>query len=280
MTAVDREQQRTSVGHLGLGLAMLFLATTASAQSAVGQPQAPPALTASASAAASAQTLEPFWALIGGFEGDTHGTGYGFFGPSYVRPIGDGVAFTARVFGNYLYYEFDNGAGLTKVTSPGVSTAAGVRFGGKNFVTLQAGPSFKSRKTKISGPGGSSEDTDGVFGFSVGGDVYANPAPHTNVQGIVDYGSADKYIWSRLGVKQQITNLTYSGDVSHHVGGEVILQGNDDIRSTQFGGLVEFAHSPSSVSFMVRAGYKRSTFQFGPDKTGPYFGVGFYKQLK
>src|SRR5687768_5639654 len=31
-----------------------------------------------------------FWELISGFEGDTNGSGYGFFGPSYVRPIRPG----------------------------------------------------------------------------------------------------------------------------------------------------------------------------------------------
>src|SRR5688572_4370212 len=35
---------------------------------------------------ASAQTAAPFWELIGGYEGDTHGSSYAFFGPGYVHP--------------------------------------------------------------------------------------------------------------------------------------------------------------------------------------------------
>jgi hypothetical protein len=29
----------------------------------------------------------------------------------------------------------------------------------------------------------------------------------------------------------------------------------------------------------LRVGYKRSTFESGPDKTGPYFGIGLYKRF-
>jgi hypothetical protein len=33
------------------------------------------------------------------------------------------------------------------------------------------------------------------------------------------------------------------------------------------------------MSLMFRAGYKRSSFDVGADKTGPYFGINFYKRL-
>src|SRR5205823_12536117 len=96
-----------------------------------------------------------FWELLGGFEADTHGTGSGFFGPGYVHPIRPGLAWTARVFGTYLYYRFDDGVGETKVSSPGVSTAVGLRFSDRNlfgltkgaegFFGVSAGPEVKFR---------------------------------------------------------------------------------------------------------------------------------------
>src|SRR6188472_509221 len=43
-------------------------------------------------------TPPPYWELIGGFEWDTHATGYAFFGPSYVRPFKPGMAWTVNVF--------------------------------------------------------------------------------------------------------------------------------------------------------------------------------------
>src|SRR5688572_2111461 len=56
-----------------------------------------------------------FWELISGYEGDTHGSGYGFFGPSFVRPIRPGLAWTTRANGNYLSYQFSGVDGATRV---------------------------------------------------------------------------------------------------------------------------------------------------------------------
>ena len=222
-----------------------------------------------------------FWELIGGFEGATPGTGYGFFGPSYLRPINDSMSFTARVFASHLYYEFNNGVGLTQVRSPGVNAAAGVRFGTHNFATIMGGPSFRFRRTEENvGTINDVDDTDTVMGFNVGGDMYLNPTSHSNIHGIVDYGSADEYIWSRLAYKEQLTNRSYSGRFSHFVGAEVMGQGNNDIRSVQFGGLFELAHAPSTTSIMFRAGVKRSTFEFSDPEVGPYFGIGFYRRMR
>src|SRR5207249_5881901 len=68
-----------------------------------------------------------YWEPIGGYEADTHKTGYAFFGPSYVHPVRPGFAWTARVFPNFLYYEFAEPSRTTKVRSPGVSTMLGDR---------------------------------------------------------------------------------------------------------------------------------------------------------
>ena len=269
MTAAAFGRQFVWVGQVALVVAavLFFAPRTVSAQ---------PAATAQAS---NAPTEDPSWSLIGGFEADTHGTGYTFFGPSYVRPVRSNLAVTARVFGNYLYYEFEDGIGLAKVSSPGVTTGAGLRFGSTSYVGIQAGPSFKQRRKTLERASGRSEASEGVVGVGVGAEVYANPTEHNNIHAIVDYGSADRYLWSRVGFKEQLSNPTWSGSMTHFGGGEVIVQGNDDIRSVMLGGLFEFVHVPSTVSLVLRGGYKKSTFALGPDKTGPYFGVGFYKRL-
>ena len=64
-----------------IGLAILLSATAASAQTMT------PNQTAAAQVQAgttkdSSTVAKPNWAPIGGFEADTHGSGYGFFGPS------------------------------------------------------------------------------------------------------------------------------------------------------------------------------------------------------
>jgi hypothetical protein len=110
--------------------------------------------------------------------------------------------------------------------------------------------------------------------------MYVSPTSHNNVHGIVNYNTSDSYSWGRLGFKEQITNHTWEGPNTAFLGVEGIAQGNHDIRSRQLGGFFEITHVPAKVSFVFKAGYKRSTFNVGPDKTGPYFSVGFYQRLK
>ena len=225
-------------------------------------------------------TSAPFWELIGGYEADTHGSAYAFFGPSYVRPIRPGFAWTARAFGNYLAYEFSGADGDTEVRSPGISTAVGVRFGEKSFFGVSAGPEVKWRRTELTRPNGQTvSSSDTVVGANVGAEAYVNPTSHNNLHGIVNYGTADEYTWARLGFKEQVSNRNWQGPTTAFVGVEGIAQGNSDIKSTQFGGFFEITRVPSNLSLTFRAGYKKSTFDVGPDKTGPYFGVGFYKRV-
>ena len=69
----------------------------------------------------------------------------------------------------------------------------------------------------------------------MGADVSVDPTTHNNIYGIVDFNSSDRYTWSRLAYKEQVTNLNWSGKFAHFVGAEVIGQGNQDIHSTQVG---------------------------------------------
>jgi len=232
------------------------------------------------SVAPAAVTPLAFWELISGYEGDTHGSGYGFFGPSFVRPIRPGLAWTARGYGNYLSYEFSALDGATRVRSPGLSAAAGLRFGSTSTFTVTAGPDVRWRRTNFTGADGSiATRTDTRVGANVGGELYANPTSHNNVHGLVNYSTADRYTWGRLGFKEQISNRAWEGPNAAFLGVEGIGQGNHDIRSTQAGGLFEIANAPSKVSVVFKAGYKRSTFKVGPAATGPYFSVGFYRRM-
>jgi hypothetical protein len=227
-----------------------------------------------------AVTLAPaFWELISGYEADTDGSGYGFFGPSYVRPIRPGLSWTARAFGNFLSYQFSELDGATHVRSPGVNSAIGLQFGDRQFFRLLAGPEVKWRRTEVISPAGSLTHTDTSLGANFGSEMYANPTPHNNVQGLVNYNTTDRYTWGRLGFKEQINNHSWQGPNTAFLGVEGIAQGNHDIRSKQVGGFFELTHVPARVSMMFKAGYKQSTFNVGPDKTGPYFSVGFYRRL-
>ena len=215
----------------------------------------------------------PYWALIGGYEWDTHGSSYGFFGPHHTHPFGsNNVAWTARVFGNYLTYEFSDATSTTEVKAPGASASVGLKFGTTNYFAVSAGPSVSWRTETVTTNAGLKTDTkDTRVGVNIGGDIYTNPTPKSNIQVLGNFNTADKYSWGRVGAKVDVAPKVA-------VGGEAIVQGNSDIKSVQFGGLIE-VRPASQMSLMFRAGYKRSSFDVGADKTGPYFGINFYKRL-
>lgn len=225
--------------------------------------------------------MASYWEVIGGLEFDTDGMMYGFAGPQWTRPLNEDVALTARAYVNWLQYEFEENGGLTEVSGPGISTSVGLKFGDRNRFTVGAGPSFKWRSRTFTDAAGHETDIDegADVGFSVGGSAYLNPTDYDNIHAIVSYDTVDSYLWSRLGYKHQITNHDWQDTWAHFVGAEGILQGNDDIRTMMLGGLVEFVHAPSSTAIMLRAGFKKSTFDVADDRTGPYFGINFYRRL-
>lgn len=242
----------------------------------------PAPITTSAVQAAQTAVEAPYWVLLGGYEGDTHGTGYGYFGPQWVRPVRDDLDVQFSLRGNYLMYEFEENGGLTKVRSPGLAAKVGVKFGDENWFKVAAGPSVKWRSETFEGPDGREIDIldDTEFGFSVGADAWLNPSDRDNIHLLMNYGTEDGYIWSRGGYRRQVSNYDWRGTWTHYLGGEVIAQGNDDIRSLQVGALWEILHAPNSASVMLRGGWKRSTFEQADEKTGPYFGIGYYHRLK
>jgi hypothetical protein len=231
----------------------------------------------------STKPLRPaWWELIGGWEGDTHQTGYGFLGPTYIRPLRPNLALHAHIYGNYLYYEFSNSlGGDTKVHSPGFGPALGLRFGDKTSFTVTAGLDVKHRQEEIrSSTGLVSDTTKTRVGAGFGADLYHDLSRTWNLQMIGNYGTVDKYTWARAGIKNQVTNRSWKAQHTLYLGVEGIAQGNKDIFSWQTGGLAEVLFVPSKLSLAFRAGYKNSSFNVGPDKTGPYFAVGLYKAFK
>jgi len=275
MTSIVRtHMSAAAAGALLIGMT-LVAASPAAAQQQNAIVSAPAPAPAADQGGQASSAGAPFWELIGGYEADTHGSAYGFFGPGYVHPINSNVSWTGRAFGNYLAYEFTDAGGETKVRSPGVSASLGLRFGGNSWFGVNAGPDVRWRRFELTRPNGQKVDTDETsVGANIGAEAYVNPTSHNNIHGIVNYGTVDKYTWARLGFKERVAQ---HGSTSTYLGVEGIAQGNEDIRSTQFGGFFEL--NPTNLSLMFRVGYKRSTFDVGPNKTGPYFAIGFYKRL-
>jgi len=146
---------------------------------------------------------------------------------------------------------------------------------------LTAGPTIKRQHSELRDPLdnvlSSSERT--IYGMNLGTEVWVDPTKHNNVYAIADYTTSDGYLWSRLAYKEQLANRNWDGKFTPYLGIEGVAQGNHDVRSTQFGPFIEVVHVPSSLSIMLRGGWKRSTYQVGPEKTGPWFAIGFWRRL-
>ena len=224
----------------------------------------------------------PHWASVGGFSMDSDDTGYGFFGPQYIRPFRPNVAFIGSVNANYLFYEFDNPTGHTNVRSPGVNVMGGLMFGSRNWFAVQAGPSFRRRWIEaVDGTGNVMQSEKDIHvGFNLGASAWYDPTTHNNVFAMYNYDTVDNYHWGRLAFKEQLANRSWQRSWTPYLGVEYTGQGNENIASHRFGPFVEVAHAASSISVMVGAGWKRSDFDFGPDKGGTYFSIGFYQRLR
>jgi len=229
-----------------------------------------------------AETRSPWWELNGGFEGDNQETSYGFLGPSYARPLGGKLTFKASLYATHLRYEFENGlGGTTEVNAPGFTPSVGLRYGGKNWFQVSTGLDIKREHREITDDLDQvfSDDRDTKVGLSLGAQAWWNPSRHSNVFSQIHYGAASKYTWGRVAAKQQVTNMDWHGRHTVYLGVEGVGQGNSDIQSWMLGGLGELVFARSQLSLQVRGGYKRSTFDVGDDKTGPYFGVGLWKRF-
>jgi hypothetical protein len=123
-------------------------------------------------------------------------------------------------------------------------------------------------------------DRDLHVGFNLMTSVWVDPTPHNNVFAMYNYETVDSYHWGRLAFKEQLANRAWQGDWTPFLGVEYTAQGNQNILSQQIGPFIELAHGPSAVSVLVGAGHKRSSFDFGPDQTGPWFAIGFYHRLR
>jgi hypothetical protein len=272
-------------------LAMCFtvvLATTASAQGSAngatpenGNGGQTPAATQPTAGSQVSTTPRGSWEPMGGFDLDSHSTGYGWAGPQYTHRLRDNLALTARASLNYLFYEFDNGDGRTKVNGPGFNTQVGLKVGGTNWFKVAAGPSWKRRNQQFERVDGTEIDQGGEWhsGVNFGGDVWLVPTNRVNIMGQVSHATDDSFTWSRLMGRRQITNMGWTNTFTHYLGGELIGMGNEDFKAVQIGGILEFLHVRSSATIGLRGGWKHSSYR-GDGKDGPYFGIGYWQRIE
>lgn len=212
--------------------------------------------------------------MVTGWEGNET-QGYTFFSSTYNTAIGKNVYIVFRASANYLYYEFYDVDRRTDVRSPGTDAGIALRFN-IGRASLSLGPGYEIRQTERNYEnGGSTEKTE--EGYNLQGSLYLQAASHTILQIISSYSDANEYIWTRGGIKYQLTNKNYQGPTALSLGVEFTGQGNDDKNTLSGGILFEIAFVRKKLSIQMRTGYPFYDSEESSEDSKPYFGAGLYK---
>jgi hypothetical protein len=213
--------------------------------------------------------------VIVGWEGGAS-SGYGFVSPVLSVPKTDTPsAFVIRPAVGYLYYNFREAGGSTDVTSPVVSIGMAYRLRTPR-VSMTLGPGFEARwehRKQVNGTRINKTRT----GVTASADFFIQANPITTVSLIATYSQTNRYLWSRGGIKRQVTNKNFSRNSAISLGAELTGQGNRDVRQFQLGGLMEIGVLSAHSSLQFRSGYARLQFTDRSIETRPYFGMGLYR---
>ncbi len=212
--------------------------------------------------------------FIAGWEGEAS-RGYAFASPVLSMRLGAHDALVVRGAASYLYYRFPDAGGPTDVTSPGIAGGLAYRVRSARL-SATVGSGFELRQTlRRPAAGASSRTTE--RGLTIQGEVFFQATPLTNLNAIVSYDQANRYLWARSGVKRQLTNTRFTGPTALGLGAEITVQGNNDGQAYQAGAVLALDLLRARGSLQVRGGYARLQYPAGPSESRPYVGVGVYR---
>jgi Cellulose biosynthesis protein BcsS len=216
---------------------------------------------------------------LAGWEGDSHGQGYGFAGLGWLIPAGPKLVVPLRALGSYLYYDFESSGVTTKVRSPGVTLMSGIRFPGArgSLTLLGGGEARREQRTDDTGTGTSETKTTSGIVLQADGDR----AIGDRWRGFLfaNYGGATRYLYGRTAIRRQMTNLEWKRPTSFFLGLEAIGQGNDESDAIQGGAFAEWTLVPHHASLAVRGGYKDNWSPGESHRRGGYLGFSLYHRF-
>jgi hypothetical protein len=215
---------------------------------------------------------------FGGWEGDGYAQGYGYAAGTLFLPASGEVSIPVRATGSYLYYSFQGDPGEVKVRAPGAGLTAGPRASGSwGAVTALVGGEIRWERRAVAGaPFG---DTVARGGFLAQADADLAWGARMHPSALVSYSGSARYLYGRVALRRQLSNLTWQGPTTWFAGLEAIAQGNADTSALQGGGLVECNLVRSKLSLSVRGGYKESDRNDPSPRRGAYVAGGFYRRF-
>ena len=210
---------------------------------------------------------------FGGWEGDTHGVGYGYIGSGIDIVSSDRISLIGRLSGSYLNYQYEKPDSSIEFTSPGVSLLAGARIRiRRSTIILLSGAEYRRNRENIRIPssGLSELQRKNQLGVVFQGFLFASLADKTQMMMMLNYDGSNQYLFSRLTLKRE-----FSGSAPT-IGLEGTAQGNDDITSVQAGGLIESSRLLGGLYLKLSGGIKKSWFSEDGQEAGAYAGLSFY----
>jgi hypothetical protein len=210
--------------------------------------------------------------VVAGWEGDDT-RGYLFVAPTAATDLSASQSLLLRASASLLYYGSE-ADGPTDVRAPGVSLGIGYRLRKARVSAAVTGGYEVRRVHRTSSP---SLPHAWEGGGSASGELFVAATRLTQVSAMAAYGAANRYVWSRAALKQQVTNRNFSGRRAVSLGVEATAQGNRDVSTYQVGTVVEWAWLGARSALQLRAGYGRSEFPDGRRQDRPYLGLGLYR---
>jgi hypothetical protein len=188
---------------------------------------------------------------------------YSYLTHSSRRPAGANRQLVIWQTASYLQYRVRDGAGTTRVQSPGLAAGAMLRWN-LGDVQAGAGAGWEVRWTTRD-PGSAPKNTRTQTGPVLNGDLAVRLDPRTTASLAAQHSGAID--WSSVS-----SDLRYAVTPAIRIGPQAIWQGNDDLRVMALGGVLEVPFEGTSLQ--IRGGQARVRHRNGTRETEPYLSVG------
>jgi len=200
---------------------------------------------------------QSFSFLMGG-EADTKSQSYLYTGIVIEVPATQNISYMGRVWFDHLTYKFEKDKDTIKAKAPAFQPALGLKFFGSGWSsTFWAG--WEHRNTTIK-PFREDVDVRGVSdSLVVQVELDRWTASKTNLGLIASYSTANKYIWARGRVKQELSSYPFGRDMPLRIGIDIVGLGNKDYSAFQIGPLFEIFNIARNASVLIKGGYKNSS---------------------
>lgn len=213
--------------------------------------------------------------MYAGWSIDSEGQGYSYIGVGFDRIISKRWALTAKIFGNYNYYEYDSDLDIVEAKAPGLKVLIGTKHfkrgeyfiltGGLDYRNTSLSPDDKNSQLKGS-------KTGVIFETLYSKDLSGNFV----LDLIASFSSIGDSLWGRGRFKYMLPS--FSGDEVKRkvfIGIEGIGEGNSDYSAYRIGPIIELQNVKKKFSVLLDGGYKHTN----SISSSGYFGIEFYHRF-